>query len=131
MQDWSSLQQSRAFAPPSRLLQGRKQNLSYAISAYWQLNRFLTSFIRCESAKNKKSHQRRDLIAGPTGIEPATSGLTGRRSNQAELRSQSIKNLWGTPLSHFYQAACHGEARRAKTETTIPKISNGLVFFPV
>ena len=26
--------------------------------------------------------------AGPTGIEPATSGLTGRRSNQTELRSQ-------------------------------------------
>ncbi len=25
--------------------------------------------------------------AGPTGIEPATSGLTGRRSNQTELRS--------------------------------------------
>ena len=26
--------------------------------------------------------------AGPTGIEPATSGLTGRRSNQSELRSR-------------------------------------------
>jgi hypothetical protein len=25
--------------------------------------------------------------AGPTGLEPATSALTGRRSNQAELRS--------------------------------------------
>ncbi len=27
--------------------------------------------------------------AGPTGLEPATSALTGRRSNQAELRSRS------------------------------------------
>jgi hypothetical protein len=26
------------------------------------------------------------LMAGPTGIEPATSCVTGRRSNQAELR---------------------------------------------
>ena len=26
--------------------------------------------------------------AGPTGLEPATSALTGQRSNQAELRSQ-------------------------------------------
>lgn len=25
--------------------------------------------------------------AGPTGLEPATSALTGRRSNQTELRS--------------------------------------------
>ncbi len=39
-----------------------------------------------------------ELFAGPTGIEPATSGLTGRRSNQAELRSQIFK--------HFSQDHC-------------------------
>ena len=32
-------------------------------------------------------HRRCD--AGPTGLEPATSALTGRRSNQTELRSQN------------------------------------------
>ncbi len=32
---------------------------------------------------------------------------------------------------YFNQAACHGVARRAKTETTIPKISISFVFFLV
>ena len=28
----------------------------------------------------------RDCVAGSTGLEPAASGVTGRRSNQTELR---------------------------------------------
>jgi hypothetical protein len=30
-------------------------------------------------------------LAGTTGLEPATSGVTGRRSNQAELRPHIIE----------------------------------------
>ena len=36
--------------------------------------------------------------AGSTGLEPATSGLTGRRSNQTELRSQN-NYLFGRYMS--------------------------------
>ncbi len=31
-------------------------------------------------------------MAGLTGLEPATSGVTGRRSNRAELQPRSL--LW-------------------------------------
>ena len=35
-------------------------------------------------------------VAGPTGFEPATSGLTGQRSNQAELRPRLKQMVGGT-----------------------------------
>gem|GEM_PF-2954836 len=38
---------------------------------------------------SKLRNSLRNVNAGPTGLEPATSSLTGRRSNQAELRSLS------------------------------------------
>ncbi len=47
--------------------------------------------------KNTKALTRRALYAEPTGLEPATSALTGQRSNQTELRFlvfnvRSVKN---------------------------------------
>src|SRR4030095_16080899 len=33
-------------------------------------------------------------MAGPTGLEPATSGLTGQRSNQSELRPREDGSLF-------------------------------------
>ena len=35
-------------------------------------------------------------VAGPTGFEPATSGLTGQRSDQAELRPRLNQMVGGT-----------------------------------
>ncbi len=32
-------------------------------------------------------------LAGPTGLEPATSGVTGRRSNQTELQPRKAGNF--------------------------------------
>ncbi len=47
--------------------------------------------------KNKKGFRRLskslNLLAGVTRLELATSGLTGRRSNQTELHPQVIDNL--------------------------------------
>ena len=34
------------------------------------------------------------IMAGLTGLEPATSGVTGRRSNQTELQPQIIFVCW-------------------------------------
>ena len=47
--------------------------------------------------KNTKALARRAFHAEPTGLEPATSALTGQRSNQTELRFlvfnvRSVKN---------------------------------------
>ena len=39
-----------------------------------------------ESTTLKTGTESGSLMAGPTGIEPATSGLTGQRSNRTELR---------------------------------------------
>ena len=33
-------------------------------------------------------------MAGVTGLEPATSGVTGRRSNQSELHPQRFHEVW-------------------------------------
>ena len=40
--------------------------------------------------EERKTFKRRKIMAGWTGLEPATSGLTGQRSNQTELPPQ----LW-------------------------------------
>ena len=37
----------------------------------------------------------RDCVAGSTGLEPAASGVTGRRSNQTELRPPASGDLVG------------------------------------
>lgn len=38
-------------------------------------------------------------MAGWTGIEPATSGVTGRRSNQAELPPQMVGGTGLEPVT--------------------------------
>ena len=37
----------------------------------------------------------RDCVAGSTGLEPAASGVTGRRSNQTELRPHESGEMVG------------------------------------
>ena len=37
----------------------------------------------------------RDFVAGSTGLEPAASGVTGRRSNQTELRPPESGEMVG------------------------------------
>ncbi len=37
----------------------------------------------------------RDCVAGSTGLEPAASGVTGRRSNQTELRPPASGDMVG------------------------------------
>ena len=37
----------------------------------------------------------RDCVAGSTGLEPAASGVTGRRSNQTELRPPKSGEMVG------------------------------------
>ena len=37
----------------------------------------------------------RDCVAGSTGLEPAASGVTGRRSNQTELRPHKSGEMVG------------------------------------
>ena len=36
-----------------------------------------------------------DCVAGSTGLEPAASGVTGRRSNQTELRPPESRQMVG------------------------------------
>ena len=36
-------------------------------------------------------HPKEVKVAGPTGLEPATSNVTGWRSNQTELRPRIVK----------------------------------------
>jgi hypothetical protein len=38
-------------------------------------------------------------LAGPTGLEPATSGVTGRRSNQLNYDPTSLVEILKPPLS--------------------------------
>jgi hypothetical protein len=45
--------------------------------------------MRAQATKTRKSLR---MLAGPTGFEPATSCVTGRRSNQTELRPR-MQNL--------------------------------------
>ncbi len=50
----------------------------------------------------------RKRVAGPTGIEPATSGLTGQRSNQAELRPHLL--WWAVQDLNLWPPACKAGA---------------------
>jgi len=56
-------------------IRGTKSN----ISLIWWL-------MSCEEQRDRKVQETEELMAGTTGLEPATSDVTGRRSNQTELR---------------------------------------------
>ena len=43
----------------------------------------------------------RDCVAGSTGLEPAASGVTGRRSNQTELRPLKAGKWWAIQGSNL------------------------------
>jgi hypothetical protein len=47
------------------------------------------------------------IVAGATRLELATSGLTGRRSNQTELRPRDLNSQFGAPN----QRKCHGHSK--------------------
>ena len=47
------------------------------------------------SAVSAKPAIARDCVAGSTGLEPAASGVTGRRSNQTELRPPESGEMVG------------------------------------
>ena len=54
------------------------------------------------------------LVAGVTGLEPATSCVTGRRSNQAELHPQaSLVQSW----CNFFEL-CHRSTFQHTEHTT-------------
>ncbi len=48
------------------------------------LNLLIVQFMKRED--EKEFHSQKEILAGPTRLELATSGVTGRRSNHAELR---------------------------------------------
>ena len=43
----------------------------------------------------------KDYVAGSTGLEPAASGVTGRRSNQTELRPLNAGKWWAIQGSNL------------------------------
>ena len=51
-------------------------------------------------------------MAGLTGLEPAASGVTGRRSNQTELQPRDFKDLrwWAEPGSNRRPSRCKRDA---------------------
>ena len=55
------------------------------------------------------------LVAGPTGLEPATSGLTGQRSNRAELRPHD----WIVDLRLQINKAFNSKFRNPKSEIDV------------
>ena len=60
----------------------------------WYAEKEASSFLRLYFQKilrSKKSHKKIFwlFLAGPTGLEPATSAVTGRRSKPTELRSRT------------------------------------------
>jgi hypothetical protein len=42
----------------------------------------------------KRLEKRSKGMAGTTGLEPATSDVTGRRSNQTELRPRDVTQIY-------------------------------------
>ena len=52
-------------------------------------------FAEKRGAFSAKPATARDCVAGSTGLEPAASGVTGRRSNQTELRPPECGEMVG------------------------------------
>ena len=63
-------------------------------------------------------------MAGWTGLEPATSGLTGQRSNQSELppHIKSVEPRVDTPDSKLFLAICKKNGRRNRARTCDPSL---------
>ena len=57
--------------------------------------KFADKFADKWSAVSAKPATARDCVAGSTGLEPAASGVTGRRSNQTELRPPESGEMVG------------------------------------
>ena len=57
------------------------------------------------------------LLAGPKGFEPSTSGVTGRRSNRAELRPQNPYLLLNFKMLHFFHSLSRGRYHVSLTQT--------------
>ena len=87
----------------------------------WQGSEYKKTLTECERFKNLKLYLSKTLqeeVAERTGLEPATSGVTGRRSNQLSYRSAFAwsgraeprmgfgleQELNGTILNFFYLA---------------------------
>ena len=58
------------------------------------LGSFMDNANKC-GAVSAKPATARDCVAGSTGLEPAASGVTGRRSNQTELRPPASGDMVG------------------------------------
>ena len=64
--------------------------------------------------EKKKLHQISEAFADRTGLEPATSAVTGRHSNQLNYRSKV--EIGGANLQLFY---CFQRIRKIKTQITL------------
>ena len=49
-------------------------------------------------------------MAGWTGLEPAASGVTGRRSNQLNYHPNEVLEWWAVQGSNLRQPACKAGA---------------------
>ena len=52
-------------------------------------------------------HLEKEKMAGATGLEPATSGVTGRRSKPTELRPQRITSVLFIMVLHYRCGSPH------------------------
>ena len=66
-----------------------------------------------------------ELMADRTGLEPATSGVTGRHSNQLNYRSKTVeffaRNWWVVTGSNRRPSACKADALPAELTTPEPR----------
>jgi hypothetical protein len=97
-----------------REFHGSKRDLAGRKTSRGTYN-FRYSAMKPETATTCKPLKR---LAGPTGFEPATSCVTGRRSNQTELRPRMRINdiakslcLWAYCRFRIYRTGCSGCTR--------------------